>query len=195
MSSGPVEAIVGLSRVLESLGLAWYLFGAQAAILRGVVRLTADVDVTVLATQPTARIVAALEAASFSLRAGNEDDFVARTRILPMVHDPTGLPVDIVLGGPGLEEEFARRAELIEIGNRKIPVATATDLATMKVIAGRPKDLRDVADLLAVAPMPSTATKSGAHWRRWTRRSGRARTSWRSSTVSWPGDAISGRLG
>jgi len=32
---------------LEALGVALYLFGARAAIVHGVARLTADVDVTV----------------------------------------------------------------------------------------------------------------------------------------------------
>ena len=46
-TSGPMEALVALSRVAKELGLRWYLFGAQAAVLWGRARTTADVDVTV----------------------------------------------------------------------------------------------------------------------------------------------------
>jgi hypothetical protein len=49
-----VELLAELGPALAGLGARWYLFGAQAAILHGVDRLTADVDVTVdLGSQPT----------------------------------------------------------------------------------------------------------------------------------------------
>jgi hypothetical protein len=37
----------------------------------------------------------------------------------------------------------------LRVGRRSIPVATPTHLLVMKVLAGRPKDLEDVAALLA----------------------------------------------
>lgn len=51
----------------------------------------------------------ALERRGFSLRV-SDPDFVARTRVMPFVHGPTGLPLDIVLAGPGLEDGFLERA-------------------------------------------------------------------------------------
>jgi hypothetical protein len=47
MRSPVVELLSDLAHVLEQRGIAWYLFGAQAALLHGAARLTADVDVTV----------------------------------------------------------------------------------------------------------------------------------------------------
>jgi hypothetical protein len=44
--SGPAELLADLSGVLRNLGLAWYVFGAQAALIWGRPRMTADVDVT-----------------------------------------------------------------------------------------------------------------------------------------------------
>jgi hypothetical protein len=40
------ELLADLSRGFAAAGIRWYLFGAQAAIVYGVARLTADVDVT-----------------------------------------------------------------------------------------------------------------------------------------------------
>ena len=40
------DLLADLSAALEALNIPWYLFGAQAAIVYGVARLTADVDVT-----------------------------------------------------------------------------------------------------------------------------------------------------
>jgi hypothetical protein len=41
------EILAALRDVFAALGARWYLFGAQAAILHGAARLSADVDVTV----------------------------------------------------------------------------------------------------------------------------------------------------
>lgn len=79
---------------------------AQAVILYGVPRLSADVDVT-LALEPDApdRFAVDMAAAGFSLRA-HDPDFVRRTRVMPFGHTSSGMPLDIVLAGSGLEDEF-----------------------------------------------------------------------------------------
>ena len=40
------DVLAELRACFDSLGVRWYLFGAQAAIHHGVARLAADVDVT-----------------------------------------------------------------------------------------------------------------------------------------------------
>lgn len=67
-----------------------------------------------------------------------------------MVHRTTGLPVDIVLAGPGLEEEFLQRAVVQSIDGVPVPVVEIADLVVLKVLASRPKDLEDVVTLLRV---------------------------------------------
>lgn len=148
MPSSPTplaELLADLGRALAHLGVRWYLFGAQAAILYGVARLTADVDVTVdLASRQTTELAATLTLAGFELRIPEAEAFAERTRVLPFVHQRTRIPVDIVLAGPGLEELFFSRVRERRIGEVSVPVASAEDMLTMKVLAGRPKDLEDV---------------------------------------------------
>ena len=149
MPSPIAEVLAALAACFESLGVRWYLFGAQAAIYHGVARLTADVDVTVLPEpHSTPELVSALEANGFRLRVTATDGFVARTRVLPFVHTATRLPVDVVLGGPGIEELFLQRAATRDIEGVEVPVATVEDLVTMKILAGRPKDLEDAEGML-----------------------------------------------
>ena len=149
MPSPIAEVLAALRACSDSLGIRWYLFGAQAAIYHGVARLTADVDVTILPEpHSTPELVSALEANGFRLRVTGTDDFVARTRVLPFVHTATRLPVDVVLGGPGLEELFLQRAETHQIEGVEVPVATVEDVVTMKILAGRPKDLDDAEGML-----------------------------------------------
>jgi hypothetical protein len=69
----PVAELLGdLAAVLRRLRLRWYVFGAQAAIAYGAVRVTGDVDVTVdlgsLATAAERRADQDEIAAEMSLR-------------------------------------------------------------------------------------------------------------------------------
>jgi hypothetical protein len=150
VSSSPspiAELLSQLGRALGELGVRWYLFGAQAAILHGAARLTADVDVTVHAgSRSTSDLASGLARAGFELRVQDIAGFVESTRVLPLVHTATRIPVDVVLAGPGLEEMFLARVESIAIGAETVvPVVSAEDLIAMKVLAGRAKDLADVA--------------------------------------------------
>lgn len=148
MHSRFAELLAALAPVLQQLGVGWYLFGAQAAILYGAERLTADVDVTVqLEGRSTKELIHALTGAGFRMRVEG-DDFVERTRVIPVVHTPTGIALDLVLAGPGIEELFLQRAELRDYRGVQVPVACAEDIIVMKILAGRPKDFEDVVAVL-----------------------------------------------
>jgi hypothetical protein len=123
------------------------VFGAQAVVAYGVPQLSADVDVT-LALMPDAPEAFArdMKKAGFELRI-DDPEFVRRTRVMPFVHLATAMPLDIVLAGSGLEDEFLERARMTAIGDVTVPVIDLADLVIAKVLAGRPKDLEDVAAL------------------------------------------------
>jgi len=145
------ELLAELQRVFAALGLRWFLFGAQAAILYGVARLSADVDITVdLGDKSSREIVDALAAAGFELRVADAAGFVEATRVLPFVHQASRIPVDVVLAGPGLEDQFFAGTREHVIGEVRVPVASAEDLVAMKVLAGRPRDVGDVEAILRV---------------------------------------------
>lgn len=150
MASPVVELLAHLAAGLQEIDAPWYLFGARAAILHGVARLTADVDVTVRLPDSTTgdMLARALERHGFRLRV-SEPDFVARTRVMPFVHEATGLPLDVVLAGPGLEDQFFERVVIREVDGLRVPVASAEDVVVMKVLAGRPKDQDDVVAIAA----------------------------------------------
>jgi hypothetical protein len=161
-SASPLaDLLADLDRALTALGIRWYLFGAQAAILYGVARLTADVDVTVDAGPlANADLVRHLAARGFELRVPDAGEFVEKTRVLPLVHAKSRIPVDVVLAGPGLEELFFSRAEERNVGGVRIPVAAAEDIVTMKVLAGRLKDLDDVASILRACSLDPDRVRS-----------------------------------
>jgi hypothetical protein len=138
-----VELLAALSKVLSSWG-RWCVFGAQAVIAYGVPRLSADVDVTLdLVPNDPERFVRDMEAAGFALR-GGDPDFVRRTRVLPFVHVATAMPLDVVLAGSGLEDEFLDRARTMDLSGTTVPMIDPEDLIIAKLVAGRPKDIEDV---------------------------------------------------
>lgn len=153
MSAGVslVEVIGQLAAVLGALRLRWYLFGAQAVVLWGRPRTSLDIDVTVeLEVEGAPELIERLGDAGFELRIRTEvEAFVRRTRVLPFVHRPSGVPVDVVLAGPGLEERFLARTRPVRMGGVEVPVISPEDLVVTKILAGRPKDLEDVRGVLA----------------------------------------------
>jgi hypothetical protein len=87
-----------------------------------------------------------MEAAGFALRVA-DPDFVRRTRVMPFVHRDTGMPLDVVLAGSGLEDEFLHRARPVDLGGTTVPMIDSEDLVIAKILAGRSKDIDDARGL------------------------------------------------
>ncbi|GAC1578518.1 MAG: hypothetical protein NVS3B20_09600 [Polyangiales bacterium] len=149
MASPVAVALRDLARSFEALGVRWFLIGGQAAILYGSTRVTEDIDVTVELGAHTAReLVSQVSRRGFSLRVSDSARFVERTRVLPIVHLASSVPVDIVFAGPGLEESFLERARSQRREGLRIPVASPEDIIVMKILAGRPRDVDDIRAVL-----------------------------------------------
>ncbi len=154
MPSAVADVLRQLSVALSGLGEGWYLFGAQAALVHGSRRLTADVDVTLLpGTVPATEVIARLRRQGFSPRVADLEDFVVQTRVVAVLHDDSAMPVDVVLGGPGLEALFLADAEPHDIEDVRVPVASPEHLVVMKLLAGRDKDLDDAAAVVRATRM------------------------------------------
>ena len=95
-----------------------------------------------------AALVETLERHRFRCRV-TDPLFTEKTRVIPLVHSPTGLPADVVLAGPGIEDQFFDRVQVRQIENVAVRVASPEDIVVMKVLAGRPKDVDDVMAITA----------------------------------------------
>lgn len=148
-AAGVVELLADLAAALAALRIPWYVFGAQAALIWGRPRLTTDVDVTVkLEGIATDALVQALSSHGITLRIEATADFIRQTRVMPLQHEPSGLPLDLVLAGPGLEDAFLERAVAIDVAGTVVPFISAEDLIVTKILAGRAKDIDDVRGVL-----------------------------------------------
>jgi hypothetical protein len=142
-----VDLLRALAAVMSECRIRWYVFGAQAVMIWGRPRFSADVDVTAM-IDSSARdeFIDAMQRNGFRLRIRDEE-FVTRTRVLPFVYR-SGMPLDVVLAGPGLEEEFMNRSIDVDVAGTLIPMISPEDLVITKVLAGRPKDIEDVRGVL-----------------------------------------------
>jgi Nucleotidyltransferase of unknown function (DUF6036) len=149
-----------LAKALTKIKVDWYLFGAQAALLYGSTRVTADVDVTVrLGARTVTDLIDSLKKSGFALRVQSPDFFEA-TRVLPLVHRSSNIPADVVLAGPGLEDAFMARSVTHTFAGVTVFVAAPEDLVVMKVLAGRDKDSADVREILAAHPVDLEQVRS-----------------------------------
>jgi hypothetical protein len=144
------SATLAFASFAAKLHLRWYVFGAVAVNLHGFPRTTADVDITIdLGDLDPHRFVLALAKAGFAARFA-DDAFIAATHVIPVSHVASATPMDLVLAGPGLEQQFLDGAVEMIVGGRRIPVIGPEHLVVTKVLAGRAKDLEDVRELVAM---------------------------------------------
>jgi len=144
-----VELLAALKKVLGPRRIRWYVFGAQAALVYGSARMTMDVDVTISLAQERVRpLVAALLAGGFASRTKDLEAFFVRSRVIPLFHKRTRMPLDLVVARDSLETTFLARAKPIDVGGVTVPVISVEDLVVAKLFAGRPRDLEDVRAVL-----------------------------------------------
>lgn len=148
--SALADTLRSLQAVFSGMAVDWYVFGAQAVAVRGAPRATQDVDVTVQVDRAGLRaLVTRLGQHGITHRYPEiADELLKRGAVLPLCH-PSGMEVDLVIAGSGLESLALSRASLEDLDGVTVPVAHATDLVVMKILAGRGKDLDDVRALLA----------------------------------------------
>lgn len=148
-AGNPADLLVDLAAALGALRVRWYVFGAQAVLIWGRPRLTTDVDATVaLAGHSVTELLTALAPRGFVARPEATEAFITPTRVLPLHHSRSELPLDLVLAGAGLEELFLERVVLVEVEGTGVPFISPEDLIATKVLAGRSKDLEDVRGIL-----------------------------------------------
>ena len=148
--SALADTLRSLADVLDARCLRWFVFGAQAVAVRGAPRATQDVDITVEVQRgELPGLLDAMAERGLTHRYPDlADELLARGAVLPLRHR-SGMEVDLVVAGSGLETLALSRATRVSMAGVVVPVAHATDLVVMKILAGRGKDLDDVEGLLA----------------------------------------------
>jgi hypothetical protein len=144
------DVLAAVAALLEAHGVAWVVMGAVAANrYRREVRLTGDLDLLVAShgSNGLDALEAAFESAGWLVRRGSLDGALLRLR-----HATLGA-VDLVLAETEYQRAAIERA-VSDVSGGGVPlrVLRIEDVLVHKLIAGRPRDLADIEDILAGRP-------------------------------------------
>lgn len=138
---------------LEEHGLPYAVMGGLAVRVYGVPRPTYDVDFTVsINRESLPGFYASIEEAGFQVPEQYRSGWVDQVAGLPLVkfqllHRGEKIDVDIFLAETPFLKSVLERRELEKVEGRDVYVVTAEDLILLKLIAHRPRDLIDIADV------------------------------------------------
>ena len=147
------EPLAAVQRVLNRFEQQGIVIGGIAASLLGEPRATADIDaVIVLSIDDLPQLMAITEEAGLLPRIADAEMFARRNRVLLLNHRDSGIDVDISLGLLPFEIEAAERGQMYQTGTLEVRLPTPEDLIIQKAIAHRPKDMLDIAAIIANHP-------------------------------------------
>jgi predicted nucleotidyltransferase len=134
---------------LADAGLPYMVFGGQAVLLYGEPRLTRDIDVT-LGIDPSevARVIGTIQGLGFQILTEKPEEFVRETLVLPAIEPESGVRIDFVFSLSRFEREAIERSRPIDVEGVSVQFVSLEDLLVMKLLAGRPRDLEDVASIV-----------------------------------------------
>jgi len=152
-------------KALQSANVPAVIVGGVAVSLLGRPRFTRDIDA--LVDLDETRWPTLLEAARLLAIVPRIDDpleFVRRTRVLLLRHEPSQIDIDVIVGGLPFERAAVASGEWRALGGFDVRLPRAEDLMIMKAIAQRPQDLLDLEALIETHPEADLS-----HVRHWVR--------------------------
>jgi hypothetical protein len=157
------STLIDLFAAFQAVSARVVLVGGVAVTLQGVVRATGDIDLVAdLRSDEAARVISILTDLGFiplpPVRAIDFADPVIRRewieqknlRVLSFARDGRPPLVDLFVEEPIPFAKLWTAADIMDLGNVELRVASLDHLIQMKRAAGRPHDLGDVDDLLSI---------------------------------------------
>lgn len=145
------EALRDLVAGLKAAARPSMIIGGIAVIARGVMRLTRDIDATVVGGGTDLEaLLKVLRRHGIVPRVENVVRFAEQSHVLLLQHAPSGIDVDLSVAWLPFELDAIAASDVISIHGARVPVARAEDLVIYKIAAWRPQDQQDVERLIAL---------------------------------------------
>jgi len=142
-----------IARSLEGKNIPYMVIGGQAVLLYGEPRLTRDIDITLGAgIERLGEMRAIIDRLGLKYLTAKVEDFVKETMVLPAIEEKTGIRVDFIFSFSPYERQAIERAKDVALGQAKIRFAALEDVVIHKIIAGRPRDIEDIENMLLKNP-------------------------------------------
>jgi plasmid stabilization system protein ParE len=142
------DALKVIQNFLKDRGIPYMIIGGIGNLVWGEPRMTVDIDITVHISDAIEKDFIKDAGSKFKILVGNPDEFVKKTRVLPIeiIENVRG---DIIFTGLEYEKMAIERAVEVEISkNIMVRVCTAEDLIIYKAISEREKDWQDIEGIL-----------------------------------------------
>jgi hypothetical protein len=144
---GAVSALIDLA---DGLGL---IIDGVAVSLLTVPRYTGDVDAMILQRDRSfEEIIALPERAGLKHRISDPLSSARQNRMLLLVHEKSGIQVDVSLGALEFEEAMVREASSNDFHGVRVRLPKPEHLILMKAFAGRNRDVSDLYTLIEAFP-------------------------------------------
>jgi hypothetical protein len=152
---------LNLVDLLERNAVPYALMGGMAVPVWGIPRATYDIDVVLsLDEEGLRRFISLATSEGFQVDPPYESGFrdvlagMEKIRIEWWTQESRRVEVDVFLVTTAYQEAaFSRRCR-VQIDGRQVWVLSAADLVLHKLVAGRPKDLADIQNILAIQGIP-----------------------------------------
>ncbi len=128
--------------------IPYVIIGGIAANLHGYLRLTADVDITILTEIDGLEKVLSAFADDYVALKPNRLAFFQRCLFVPLKYKATGIKVDVAAALSSFERLAVERGQCRLYNKVEVNVCTLEDLIIMKLVVARPKDFGDLQMLI-----------------------------------------------
>jgi len=143
------SAALEIQSFIESQNWDFCFIGGVAVLGRGEIRMTQDLDITLLTGFGEENKFIKKMLSNFETRISGAEEFAMENRII-LIKSSNGVSIDISLGGIDFEKEMIKRADFFEfLTNCSLKICSAEDLIIQKAFAGREKDWMDIKGIIA----------------------------------------------
>jgi predicted nucleotidyltransferase len=146
-----IDALRDLEEWLDETRTPHTLLGGIAVSLIAQPRSTRDIDACISVQPPLWKsLIDSGKSHGFAPRVDDAVAFAERSRVFLLVHEPTGIKIDLSVAGLPFEQEMLSRASTIPVGDFEVKVPSPEDLIITKAVAHRPRDLVDIASIVEI---------------------------------------------
>jgi len=143
-----------LVALLEDMSVQYVIVGGLAIRAYSIPRATEDLDFTLaMGREHLPGLYEALEKQDYAVPEPYRSGWVDQVKGLNLVKlkryvGGRGIDVDLFLADSSFQKEILRRRRMADVEGRNLWIASPEDMVLLKVLAGRPRDLLDVNDVL-----------------------------------------------
>ena len=142
-----------LATILEQHKIPYMIIGGQAVLLYGEPRLTKDIDITLgVGPEYLEKLLLISKELRLKVLVNDVQEFVNQTFVLPVLEVKSGFRVDFIFSVSIYEKTALKRVSYVKIGKSKVRFTSIEDLIIHKIIAGRPRDIEDIKNVILINP-------------------------------------------